>query len=127
MLSQMPPSQTPRKKQPRKWQRLRFARRSASTKRRASEPSIIIEVTRLFTSDVFELSAKQRLNATMMDPSRSYIERISPYPENIEVEATPTYTRMPAPPACQVLSSPILSWRAACVRAAPPWCCTTAW
>ncbi len=61
------------------------------------EPSIVIEVTRLFTSDVFELSARQRLNATMMDPSRSYIERISPYVENIEVEATHTYARMAMP------------------------------
>jgi hypothetical protein len=58
------------------------------------EPSIVIEVTRLFSSDVFELSARQRLNATTMDASRSYIERISPYPENIEVESTHTYTRM---------------------------------
>jgi hypothetical protein len=65
------------------------------------EPSIIIEVTRLFTSDVFELSARQRLNATSMDPTRSYIERISPYPENIEVEATHTYTRIAAPAGVQ--------------------------
>ena len=54
-------------------------------------------MTRLFTSDVFEFSARQRLNATMMDASRSYIERISPYPENIEVEVTHTYTRMATP------------------------------
>ncbi len=81
--------------------------KEAAAKRRAAapkpfketgrEPSIIIEVTRLFTTDVFELSARQRLNATMMDSSRSYIERISPYPENIEVEATVTYSRMPTP------------------------------
>jgi len=58
------------------------------------EPSVIIDVTRLFTTDVAELSAKQRLNATMMDSSRSYIERISSYPQNIEVEATVTYTRV---------------------------------
>ncbi len=75
-------------------------------KETGKEPSIIIEVTRLFTSDVFELSAKQRLNATMMDSSRSYIERISPYPENIEVEATLTYTRMPTPPGLQGSSVP---------------------
>jgi hypothetical protein len=61
------------------------------------EPSVIIEVTRLFTGDVFELSARQRLNASTMDASRSYIERISPYPENVEVESTHTYTRMAAP------------------------------
>ena len=57
----------------------------------------VIEVSRLFTTDVFEFSARQRLNATTMDPTRSYIERISPYPENIEAEASQTYTRTPAP------------------------------
>jgi hypothetical protein len=70
------------------------------------EPSIIIDVTRLFTGDVFELSAKQRLNATMLDATRSYIERVSPYPENIEVEATLTYTRMPTPPGVLGSSTP---------------------
>ena len=66
-------------------------------KETGKEPSIIIDVTRLFTSDVFEFSARQRLNATMMDASRSYVERISPYPENIEVEATHTYHATPTP------------------------------
>jgi hypothetical protein len=60
--------------------------------------SAVIDVTRLFNTDVFELSARQRLNATTMDASRSFIERVSPYPENIEAIATVTYTRM-APPA----------------------------
>ena len=59
--------------------------------------SSVIEVGRLFTTDVYELSARQRLNATTMDASRSYIDRISPYPENIEVEATQTYTKTPTP------------------------------
>lgn len=58
----------------------------------------VIDVTRLFTTDVFEFSARQRLNATAMDPTRTYIERVSPYPQNIEAEATHTYTRT-APPA----------------------------
>src|SRR5580700_4110192 len=57
----------------------------------------VVEVTRLFSTDVSEFSARQRLNATAMDASRSYIERISPYPENIEVESTHTYTRMASP------------------------------
>jgi hypothetical protein len=60
--------------------------------------SAVIEVTRLFNTDVFEFSARQRLNATTMDASRSYIDRISPYPENIEVEVTHTYTRSATPP-----------------------------
>ncbi len=58
----------------------------------------VVEVTRLFSTDVSEFSARQRLNATGMDASRSYIERISPYPENIEAVATLTYTRTQPPP-----------------------------
>ena len=75
-------------------------------KETGKEPSIIIDVTRLFTSDVFELSARQRLNATMMDASRSYIERVSPYPENIEVEATHTYTRAATPAGAPRTATP---------------------
>lgn len=59
--------------------------------------SIVIEVTRLFSTDVFEFSARRRLNATALDASRTFIERISPYPTNIEAQATHTYTRV-APP-----------------------------
>lgn len=60
--------------------------------------SAVIEVGRLFTTDVFEFSARQRLNATTMDPTRSYIERISAFPTNIEAQATQTYTRIAPPP-----------------------------
>ena len=59
--------------------------------------SAVIEVTRLFTTDVMEFSARQRLNASAMDATRSYIERISPFPTNIEAEATQTYTRAATP------------------------------
>ena len=52
----------------------------------AKDGAPVIEVTRLFTTDVPGFSARQRLNATAMDASRSYIERISPYPENIEAD-----------------------------------------
>lgn len=62
------------------------------------EESAVIEVTRLFSTDIPEFSARQRLNATAMDPTRSFIERVTPYPENIEVESSVTYTRI-APPA----------------------------
>ncbi len=63
--------------------------------------SVVIDVTRLFTSDVFEFSARRRLNANAMDASRSYIERISPYPQNIETEASLTYTKGNLPPGAQ--------------------------
>jgi len=59
--------------------------------------TVVIDVGRLFTTDVMEFSARQRLNATTMDQTRSYIERISPYPTNIEAMATQTYTRNPTP------------------------------
>lgn len=61
----------------------------------------VIDVTRLFTTDVYELSAKQRLNATTLDASRTFIERISTFPENINVVATHTYTRVAAPGGAQ--------------------------
>ena len=57
----------------------------------------VIDVTRLFTTDIFELSARQRLGATTMDATRSYIDRILSFPTNIETETTHTYTRV-APP-----------------------------
>jgi hypothetical protein len=66
----------------------------------------VIEVTRLFTTDVIEISARQRLGANAMDASRSYIERISPYPENIEAVVTVTYTRG-APGAPNAAPAPV--------------------
>lgn len=65
------------------------------------DESPVIEVTRLFTTDVFELSAKQRLNATALDASRTFIERVSTFPENINVVATHTYTRASSPGGMQ--------------------------
>ncbi|HLX46142.1 MAG TPA: zinc-dependent metalloprotease [Bryobacteraceae bacterium] len=60
----------------------------------------VVDVTRLFTTDIPEIGARQRLGATTMDASRSSIERISPYPENIETVTEVTYTRtQPAPGA----------------------------
>ena len=52
----------------------------------------VIDVTRIFTSEVAELSAKARLRARLFDASRSFIERVASYPENIEAEATHTFS-----------------------------------
>ncbi|MGD1072655.1 MAG: zinc-dependent metalloprotease [Bryobacteraceae bacterium] len=57
----------------------------------------VVEVSRLFTTDVPEFGIRQRLAATTADASRSWVERISPYPENIEAESTLTYTRTQPP------------------------------
>ncbi len=58
----------------------------------------VIDVTRLFTTDLTEISAHSFLHATSLDSSRSFIDRITPYPTNIEVEATQTYTSPPPSP-----------------------------
>jgi hypothetical protein len=67
----------------------------------ADKESAVIDVGRLFTGDIAEFSARQRLNATSMDSSRSYVERVTPYPENVEAEAVHTYTKSATPPGSQ--------------------------
>ena len=52
----------------------------------------VIDVTRLFLSDVPEMSARARVRGRGMDASRSYIERVTAFPENIEAESTQTFT-----------------------------------
>jgi len=59
----------------------------------AKDGAPVIEVSRLFTNDVQEISARQRLGAGGIDASRTFIERISPFPDNVETEVTVTYTR----------------------------------
>src|SRR6204780_4282127 len=53
----------------------------------------VIDVSRLYNTDVSEFSARQHIGATAFDASRSFIDHISAYPENIEAEVTATYTR----------------------------------
>jgi uncharacterized protein DUF4953/uncharacterized protein DUF5117/uncharacterized protein DUF5118 len=55
----------------------------------------VIDVSRLFTTEVIEFSARTRLRARGFDPSRSFVERAVSFPENIEVEATHTFTSPP--------------------------------
>jgi len=56
------------------------------------EESSVIDVTRLFTTDVPEITARARLRGRGMDTGRSFIEKIVSYPENIEAQASHTYT-----------------------------------
>ena len=55
----------------------------------------VIDVTRLFTTEVTEFSARTRLRARGFDASRSFLESVHTYPTNIEVEATHTFTSPP--------------------------------
>ena len=56
----------------------------------------VIDVTRLFTTDVTEFSGRTRVGARTFDASRSFVDRTVSFPENIEVEATHTYNNPPA-------------------------------
>src|SRR5207249_4376136 len=58
----------------------------------------VIEVTRLFTTDVPEFSGRTRVRARTFDQSRSFVERAVSFPENIEVEAIQTYNNPPDNP-----------------------------
>jgi hypothetical protein len=51
----------------------------------------VIDMTDFFVSDVAEFSAKAALNSSGADRSRSFIERIKTFPENIETKVTMTY------------------------------------
>jgi Met-zincin/Domain of unknown function (DUF5117)/Domain of unknown function (DUF5118) len=56
----------------------------------------VIDVSRLYNTDVPEFSARQHIGASAFDASRSFIDHISPFPDNIEAEATATYTNAAA-------------------------------
>jgi len=63
------------------------------------EEAPVIEVTSLYTTDVYEMSAKSRLQARSLDKKRSFLDSAMAFPNNIEVRATHTYTRPPSPPS----------------------------
>src|SRR4029453_90019 len=59
------------------------------------DDAAVIEVTRLFTTDVPEFSGRTRVGARAFDATRSFVERAVSFPENVEVEATHTYNNPP--------------------------------
>src|ERR1700741_280705 len=64
------------------------------------DDSAVIDVSRLFTTEVTEFSARTRLRARGFDATRSFIEKTKSFPTNIEVEVSQTYTSPPdTPPA----------------------------
>ena len=56
---------------------------------------VVIDATKLLTEDIMPLgfpqSYRTRYRATRLDKSRSYVERVSSYPENIELRHVKTY------------------------------------
>jgi hypothetical protein len=59
------------------------------------DDSAVIDVTRLFTTEVTEFSPRSRLRARGFDASRSFIEKSKSFPTNIEVEVSQTFTSPP--------------------------------
>lgn len=59
------------------------------------DDAAVVDVTRLFTNEVTEFSARTRLRARGFDASRSFIEKTKSFPTNIEVEVSQTYTSPP--------------------------------
>jgi hypothetical protein len=52
----------------------------------------VIDVTRLFTSDPQDFSARSVVGGGGADPSRSYIEKVKAFPENIETRSVITFS-----------------------------------
>ena len=59
------------------------------------DEAAVIDVSRLFTTEVTEFSARTRLRARGFDASRSFIEKVKSFPTNIEVAVSQTYTSPP--------------------------------
>ncbi|HEX2453586.1 MAG TPA: zinc-dependent metalloprotease [Vicinamibacterales bacterium] len=59
------------------------------------DDAAVIDVTRLFTTDVPEFSGRTRVRARTFDTARSFVERAVSFPENVEVEAIHTYNNPP--------------------------------
>ena len=58
-----------------------------------NEESVVIEISGMFAQEVPEFSARQALGARGFDRRRSYVDRITAFPDNIEARAIQTYTR----------------------------------
>ena len=56
----------------------------------------VIEVTRLFNTEVGDFSARQMVRGSL-DSSRSYVEKTKAFPGSVRVDAVQTYTVMPTP------------------------------
>jgi len=63
------------------------------------DSAAVVDVTRLFTTNVPEFAAIRNPAPTGVDPQRSYIERVSAFPDNVEIEATQTGTPAGGGPA----------------------------
>lgn len=70
------------------------------------DSNIVIDVTRLFTTDVWELNARQAgLRPRQFDATRSGIDRARSFPRNVEVSALHTFAVDSVPEAGRTINS----------------------
>ncbi len=55
------------------------------------EGSVVIDVTRFFTSDPAEFSVRAAVGGGAVDATRSYVERVKSFPTNVELTSTLTF------------------------------------
>jgi hypothetical protein len=56
-----------------------------------ADSNLVIEVTKLFTTDVPELSARRAFRLRRLDPARSFVETARSFPTNIDVKSLHTF------------------------------------
>lgn len=64
----------------------------------AKDGSAVIEVSKLYTSEILEFSPKQHIGAKALDKERCFLDSARTFPKNIEVESTLTLNN-PDPPS----------------------------
>ncbi|MBL0211671.1 MAG: DUF5117 domain-containing protein [Holophagaceae bacterium] len=69
----------------------------------AKDGSPVIEVSKLFTSEVGDFTARTILNAMALDAGRSYVEQAKAFPGNVLVDSIHTYTMSALPPGTPVI------------------------
>lgn len=60
----------------------------------AKDGAPVIEVTRLFTTEVGDFTARQVVRGTSLDSSRSYIDQTKAFPGSLRIDAVQTYSVM---------------------------------
>ncbi|MCH8487746.1 MAG: zinc-dependent metalloprotease [Candidatus Cyclonatronum sp.] len=57
----------------------------------ADSTAVVVDVSRLYNTDVAEMTPRRRYQARRLDPARSFVDRVRSFPENIEVRSVLTF------------------------------------
>lgn len=64
----------------------------------AKDGAPVVEVTRLFTTEIGDFTARQLLRAASLDSARSYVDQTKAFPASLRIDAVQTYTLVPPVP-----------------------------